>query len=624
MKWKIPKFEEIYAKKVTTIRKAFSGIKPGDKIYIGSAVSEPQYLVKKLSEFPGNIADTEILHIVSLNVSPFTTSKFKHMFRLNTFFIGKAAREVVSTGDADYSPMFLSEIPKLIENGRIPIDVAIVQVSPPDPYGICSLGVSVDTNFIAVKKAKYVIAQVNSHMPVTHGSSFVNIDEFDAIVEYDEPLIEFKNPDPDEIAERIGFYVSRIIPNGSTIEAGIGDIPNSVLKFLKDKKHLGIHTELFSDGLIELYESGAIDNSRKTFHKDKIVASFCMGSKNLYDMIDNNPMFEFRPTDYVADPRNIAKNDNMCAINSALEIDLTGQICADSVGHKFYSGIGGQADFIRGAALAKNGRPIIAMRSTALNDTVSRIVPVLSEGSGVVTTRGDVHYVVTEWGIVYLHGKNIRDRVMALISIAHPKFRQSLLEKAKQFNYVYQDQVLAKEGTIYPENYYWEKELHSGETVKFRPIKITDEDKLRRFFYGLSQQDIYYRFMGSIKTMDHSRAQPLLIMDYDDKFASVGYIGEEPDEKIVAVGRWFLDRPTNRAEVAFTVLPDWQKKGIGRFLLNNLIDTAKEKGIRGFTAEVLARNKKMLSVFYNSDYSISSDLEYGVYSLEFDFDNKTK
>jgi acyl-CoA hydrolase/GNAT superfamily N-acetyltransferase len=624
MEWRIPHLEKEYSSRLIKLETAMSKITPGSKIFICSGVSEPQYLVSKLKDFPGNIADTEVFQLVSLNRSPHTDATFSSMFRLNTFFIGNAARKVINSGDADYTPVFISEIPSLMDNGRIPIDIAIVQVTPPDPYGNCSLGVSVESSLSAIRNAKYVIAQVNSKMPRTMGSSFVSITELDAIIPWDEPILEYIEEPPDEIAESIGFYVSRLIPNGSTIQAGIGKIPNAVLRHLKDKRDLGVHTEMFSDGLVELYESGAITGKRKNFHRGKIVTSFCLGTQNLYDTIHNNPNFEFYPTDYVSDPRNIAKNDNMCAINSALEIDLTGQVCADSIGHKFYSGIGGQADFIRGAALAKNGRPIIAIPSTAKNGTLSRIVLSLTPGAGVVTTRGDVHYLVTEYGIAYLHGKNIRDRVLALINVAHPDFREELLQQAKEVNYVYQDQILPKDSPDGMGDYDWAFKTKDEENIKFRPINHLDEDKLRRFFYGLRKTDVYFRFMGYVRTMNHKAALPLVVMDYEEKYAMIGYVGEESQEEIVAVGRWFLDRPTNRAEVAFTVSPDFQQKGIGTFVLTKLIELARKKGIRGFTAEVLAQNRKMMKLFLNSGYNVKTNLEYGVYSVEFDFDSVTE
>jgi acyl-CoA hydrolase/GNAT superfamily N-acetyltransferase len=620
--WRIPRLKEVYDQRVTTVEGALHRIRPGSRIFIATACAEPQHLVRSLVRFPGNIADTEILHLISLSVSPYTDAKFRDMFRLNTFFIGRAARDAVARGDADYTPIFLSEIPKLVKSGRLHIDVALVQVTPPDAFGNCSLGVSVETVKAAIETATLVIAQVNSQMPRTLGDSFVSVEHLDAIVEHDEPILEYHAEPPDEVQERIGFYVSRLVPNGATIQAGIGQIPNAVLKHLKDKRDLGVHTEMFSDGLIELYEAGVITNTRKTAHQGKVIAAFCMGSQHVYDTINNNPAFEFHPTDQVSDPRRIAENDNMVAINSALEIDLTGQVCADSLGHQFYSGFGGQADFIRGAALSRGGRPIIAIPSTARGGEVSRIVPLLSHGSGVVTTRGDVHYVVTEYGIAYLHGKSIRERVLALINVAHPRFRKWLLDEAKRLKYVYPDQDLSPVQGLPEGRYSWTYDCGGGQEVFFRPIRGTDEDKLRRFFYGVSEQDLYYRFMGAVRTLPHTKTQPLVVLDYEEKFALAAYEGEEPDDQFVGVGRWFLDRATNLAEVAFLVASDKQGRGIGTFLLSRLIEVAREKGISGFTAEVLASNRKMLNVFFKSGFKVHSQLEGGVFGIEFRFDEK--
>lgn len=622
MDWKIPRLQTVYESRRTTVENAYRKIKPGNRIFISTACAEPQHLVNNLTKFPQNFADSEILHLVSLNeASPYADEKFRQMFRLNTFFIGRAARAAVLRGDADYTPIFLSEIPKLINTGRLHIDVALVQVTPPDTFGNCSLGISVETVKAAIEHAGYVVAQVNRFMPRTLGDSFVSVEHLDAIIEFDEPVCEYFPEEINEDAERIGYYVSRLVPNGATIQAGIGGIPNAVLKHLMDKRNLGIHTEMFSDGIIDLYEAGVITNTQKNFHPGKIIAAFCIGTRRLYDTIDNNPIFEFYPTDYVSDPRNISRNDNMVAINSALEIDLTGQVCADSLGHEFYSGIGGQADFIRGASLSRNGRPIIALPSTAKDGAISRIVPYLSPGAGVVTTRGDVHYVVTEYGIAYLHGKNIRERALALINIAHPKFRQWLLYEAKDLKYIYQDQELPPEGgTMYPGDFSWIFTTQDGREIKFRPIKPTDEERLRRFFYNLRAEDVYYRFMAAVKTLPHSKAQPLVVLDYEEKFAIVGYIGEEPDEEFVGVARWLLDRATNMAEVAFSVHPDWQGGGLGSFLLKKLAEAAQEKGISGFTAEVLATNRKMLNVFHRGGFTVHSHLDDGVYFLTFRFD----
>lgn len=616
MEWRLPIQEERYKKRLSNVDDAFGKIKPGSRIFIGTGCAEPQFLVRNLSRFPKNIADTEVLHLVSLNVSPYTDVKFRQMFRLNTFFIGKAARDAVGRGEADYTPIFLSEIPKIIKSGQLHIDVALVQLTPPDPFGNCSLGVSVETVKAAIENAEYVIAQTNPQMPRTLGNSFVSVEQLDAIVEKDEPILELSPEAPDEVADRIGYYVSQLVANGATIQAGIGKIPNAVLKHLRDKRDLGVHTEMFSDGLVELYKAGAISNRKKTFHPGKIVAAFCMGSRQLYDLIDNNPIFEFYPTDYVSDPRNISRNDNMVAINSALEIDLSGQVCADSLGHKFYSGIGGQADFVRGAALAKGGRPIIAIPSTAKSGSVSRIVPVLSPGAGVVTTRGDVHYVVTEHGIAYLHGKSIRERTLSLINIAHPRFRQWLLDEAKKQNYVYKDQKLSQgDDAVRSENYHWKYTTTDDNEVRFRPIQSPDEEKLRRFFYNLSEDDIYSRFMGAMRTLPHNKAQPLVVLDYEKEFAVVGCVGNEENEEFIGVCRYFLNHDSNLAELAIAVHPNWQRQGIGTFMLKTLAQVAKEKGISGFTADVLATNHKMLSVLHKIGHKVHSQLEYGVQSI---------
>ena len=622
MTWKIERLEALYKERIGTVESALRQIKPGQRIFVGTGCAEPQHLVQSLARFPQCIADTEILHMVSVGPSPVMDPCFTDMFRLNTFFIGKAAREAVARGDADYTPMFLSEIPRLITSGRLKIDVALVQVTPPDGYGNCSLGVSVEAVKAAVEHAGLVIAQVNPRMPYTHGDSFVSVERLHVIVEHEEPILEAPPVPIDEILDRIGYYVSRLVPNGATIQAGIGGIPNAVLRHLMDKRDLGVHTEMFSDGLIDLYEAGVLTGARKTFHPGKVVAAFCMGSQRLYDTIDGNPSFEFHPTDYVSDPRNISRNQDMVAINSALEIDLTGQICADSLGHHFFSGIGGQADFIRGAALAPGGRPIIALPSTARKGAVSRIVASLSEGAGVVTTRGDVHYVVTEYGIAYLHGKTIRERALALINVAHPRFRAGLLDEAKRFHYVYQDQQLPPEGgSLYPERARWQHALSDGREVQVRPIKPIDEGLLRRFFYGLRDTDVYYRFMGAVRTLPHDKAQPLVTLDYQEKFAIAACVGEEDlDETFVAVARWFLDRTTNMAEVAFTVSPDWQGHGLGSFLLRCLVEVARQHRISGFTAEVLSGNRKMLGVFTRSGFPLETRMEDGVTSLSFRID----
>jgi len=403
-----------YKDKITTAPAAMRLIKSGNSIFIGTGCAQPQHLVNALVEHSSKIYDAHIIHLLTMGTAPYAHEKFREKFKMNSFFIADNVRDAFAKGIGDYTPIFLSEIPLEFETGRIPVDVALISVTPPDVNGLCSLGVSVDIVKSAAANAKYVIAQVNTRMPRTFGDCFVHVNAIDVLVPHDEDIIEIPVPESDDTLRRIGQNIARLVEDGSTIECGIGRIPQALAEFLKDKKDLGIHTEMFSDWIIDLIECGAITCAKKSLNRGKIIASFCMGSKRLYDYVDNNPLFEFYPTEYVNDVHIIGQHEKMVGINVGLEIDLTGQVCSDSLGYQFYSGIGGQVDFIRGAARSRGGKAIIAMPSTARDDQISRIVPRLTEGAGVVTTRGDVHYVVTEYGVAYLHGKSIRERVMDL------------------------------------------------------------------------------------------------------------------------------------------------------------------------------------------------------------------
>lgn len=445
-------FRQIYPEKFLLKDQIFNHIHRGNRIFIGTACGEPQYLVNALIDYvktnPKAFFDTEVIQIWTLGVAPYTDAKFTSNFRSNSFFIGNSTRDPVNKGLADYTPIFLSEVPTLLYRGILPIDVAMIQTSPPDKQGYMSLGVSVDIVKAATEMAQLVITQVNSSMPRVHGDGFVHIKEVDFIVPYDEPILEYEPSSNTTITDRIGKYVSRLIRDGDTIQIGYGSIPNAILSNLSDKKHLGVHTELLSDGIVELIKKGSIDNTKKILDRGKTIASFCMGKKATYEFINDNPSIEFKRIDYTNNPLIIAQQENITAINSALEIDLTGQATAESIGKIFYSGIGGQADFMRGAILARNGKTIVAMASTAQKDTASRIVPFLKEGAGVTLNRGDVHYVVTEYGIAYLTGKNIRERAMSLITIAHPKFRPWLIQEAKNLNLIFKDQAFIPGGEV--------------------------------------------------------------------------------------------------------------------------------------------------------------------------------
>jgi acyl-CoA hydrolase/RimJ/RimL family protein N-acetyltransferase len=608
-----------YKDKIGSAAKAMRLVQSGDSVFIGSGCGQPQYLVNALVEFCEDVRDVRILHILTMGKTPYLEPRYRDRFSMNTFFIGDNVRESLEHGIGDYTPIFLSEIPHEFDMGRIPIDVALISVSPPNAGGLCSLGVSVDVVKAAAANAKYTIAQVNTRMPRTFGDSFIHVNDIEILVPYDEELVEVTLPEPDAVMRRIGQNIGRLIEDGSTIECGIGRVPQVIVESLRDKKDLGIHTELFGDWIIDLIECGAITCAKKSLNRGKVVASFCMGSRKLYDYIDNNPFFEFYPTEYVNDPYIIGQHEKMVAINTGLEIDLTGQVCADSLGYKFYSGIGGQLDFNRGAARSRGGKAIIVLPSTAKNGTVSRIVPHLSEGAGVVVTRGDIHYAVSEYGVAYLHGKSIRERVLSLINIAHPKFRSDLIQAAKAQKYLYQDQiVLDTETIIYPEELEINQTLNDGTELFFRPVKPTDEAALSEMLYSLSPTSLRTRYMTHTVTFPHKDVQQLTNVDYINNLAIVGTVPGVSSEEIVAIAQYFLDPKTQTAEVAFIVQDEWQQKGMGTLLLQYLCRVAKQRGIKKFFAKVLPTNKAMLSVFYNSGYKVNTEFDGDVYSVEFD------
>lgn len=613
-------WQERYKDFITTAKKAVARIKPGQRVFVGTACAGPVELIHALTERAGELSDVEIVQLLTRGDAPYTDKKFSHCFSINSFFIGSNIRDVIQQGLGDYTPISLSDIPRIFSSGQLPIDVALIQVTPPDSRGKVSLGVSVDIVKSAAENASLVIALVNSSMPRTLGDCFLDVYDLDILVPVDRPILERETPESSPEARRIGEHISALVDDRSTIEFGIGDIPHSVISFLKSKKDLGIHTEMLTDSVIELIESGAVTGLRKTMDRGKIVASFCMGTQRLYDYIDNNPLFSFRPTEYVNDTYIIGRQHQMVAINTALEIDLTGQVCADSLGSKFYSGIGGQVDFNRGAARSHRGKAIIAMESTAKNETVSRIVSCLTPGAGVVTTRGDVHYVATEYGVAYLHGKCIQERALALISIAHPDFREQLFKEALEQKYIRED-FEDTEGRFILDSQEMKTSmlLDNGTLIHFRPVHLTDEPKMRDILYALSQETIYYRFMTHRHHLGHEQIRNFVYIDHRKDVAIVGTLPAAHGEEIIAIGRYYLDAKTNRAEVAFIIRDEWQNHGIGSFLFNHLVTIAKCNGISGFTAEVLRENRKMQSVFVRSGFKVKSRMEEGVYSFQIDF-----
>jgi len=612
-------WKEKYKEKISTAAVAMKLIKSGNSIFIGTGCGQPQHLVNALVEYSSHIYDAHIIHLLTMGAAPYADEKFRDKFKMNSFFIADNVRDALHKGLGDYTPIFLSEIPLEFETGRIPIDVAMVSVTPPDANGLCSLGVSVDIVKSAAANARYVIAQVNSRMPRTFGDSFIHVNTIDMLVPCDEDVIEIPIPESDETLRRIGQNIARLVEDGSTIECGIGRIPQALAEFLKDKKDLGVHTEMFSDWIIELIECGAITCTKKSLNRGKIVASFCMGTQRLYDYIDNNPFFEFFPTEYVNDIYTISQHEKMVGINVGLEIDLTGQVCSDSLGYQFYSGIGGQVDFIRGSARSRGGKAIIAMPSTARDGKVSRIVPCLTEGAGVVTTRGDIHYVVTEYGIAYLHGKSIRKRVLDLINIAHPKFRKELIQAAKAQNYIYEDQIeLAEDQVAYPEELERYETLRDGTEIFFRPVKPTDEPALTEMLYSLSEESVRTRYMTHTVVFPHRDIQRFTNIDYRQDIAIVAIIPRVSGEEIVALAQYFLEPKTRAAEVAFLVHDEWQQKGMGTFLLDYITQIARQRGVKKFYAKVLPTNEAMLAIFHNSGYKVNTEFDGYAYGITYD------
>jgi acyl-CoA hydrolase/GNAT superfamily N-acetyltransferase len=605
-------WRERYRNKLTTASEALKLVRRGCCVFIGSGAAVPQLLVGELSKMSDQLANVRLIHSLTLALTPYVESEYGDLFRHDALFIGPDVRDAVRQGRADYTPVFLSEVPHLLASQSIYVDVALIQVCPPDENGLCSYGVSVDVVKAAAESARYVIAEVNPRMPRTLGDSFIHVDQVDALVENEAPLPELHYPPPDEVSLKIAQNIASLVEDGATIQMGISKIARALPPFLVEKKDLGVHTELVSDWIVNLTQKGIVTNARKTLNPGKVVTSFCLGGQRLYDFVNNNPAFEFRPCDYTNDPFIISQNENMTAINSALEIDLTGQVCSDSLGQVFYSGLGGQVDFIRGAAASERGKPIIALPSTAAGGDISRIVPALSRGAGVMITRGDVYYVVTEYGIAYLHGKNVRERALALISIAHPKFRAQLLEEAKANMYIYGDQLMPM--GIYPCELETTVVTFRGERISFRPIKAIDESMMQDFFYSLSDRTIYQRYFSVLRTMPHQTAQTVTTIDYEQEMAIVGLVREEGRERIIAVGRYgLLGASSDLAEMAFTVRDDWQNIGIGTFLLQYLAQIARQRGVGAFTAEILETNGPMLTILNNADYPVEYVYDEGVY-----------
>lgn len=591
----LPKSLKAYAKNVTTANLAVAHIRNGDHVFVGTGCAAPRSLVQALEQLARPPADVELLHFFTVNAfdhdkEGHSTTRYRH----RVFFVGNDMRAAIKQGLVDYVPLSIARVPELMALGRIPVDVALIQVSPPDAFGYVSLGVSVDIIPAALARAKLIIAEVNPHMPRSMGESTLHISRIHHLIPVNTPVTEFARlPIPEDKVQRIARYIAGIIDDGSTLQIGLGQVPHEALQYLTDRKHLGVHSDLISDAIIPLLQAGSLTGACKTNKPFKIVASLALGSRELYDLIDNNPLFSLEPIDAVCNPAAIAAQHKMVAIAQAFSVDLTGQVCIDQFGGEFYSGIGSQGEFLRGASRSPGGKPIVCMTSTTEDGNESRIRPSLQAGEAATIARTDVHYVVTEYGIAYLFGKSIRERATALIELAHPKFRPALFEEAKALGYLSPDQTL-QNLRAYPVEDELTVSLKDLRSVLLRPARSSDAQGIRNLFHHLSEADVYTRFFRHVRGLSNAEVQRLCNLNYENEVAFVATAGSREDSQIVAQACYFINPTTNLADTAYMVHPEWQGCGLGTALKDCMAQHAKKRGLRGFVADILPGNAHML------------------------------
>jgi acyl-CoA hydrolase/RimJ/RimL family protein N-acetyltransferase len=581
--------------KVRTAQQAVQSIQAGNRVFIGTACAAPRTLVAELENLAKPAPDVEMIHFLTTNVFPHdetgrATTKYRH----RSFFVGSDIRAAVEQGMAEYVPIQISHVPDLIARGLLSIDVAMIQVSLPDEFGYVSLGVSVDIVASAVAAARLVIAEINPAMPRTQGETTVNIEDIGIIVPVHTPVTEYiHTPVTEQIVQRIARYIAGIIDDGATLQIGLGRIPNEAMRHLCDRHDLGIHSDVITDAILPLLDNGTLTGSKKSIAKGKIVASFAVGSRALYDTLDGNALFEFHPISWVADEAVISAQHKMVSITQGFSIDLTGQVCVDQFEGRLYGGLGAQVEFARAAARSPGGKPIVCLASTTDDETCSRIRPMLAVGEAAGLARSDVHFVVTEFGIAYLHGKSIQERALALISIAHPKFRGTLLEQAKEFGYL--DKACTINNTRpYPIEDERAVKLKNGSSVTIRPALVSDAGDIRALFYQLPDTDRFTRFFRHIKSLSAEDIQRLCNPDYELTVAFVAVHGDREFGHVVGHGAYFVNPGTNLAETAFMVAPAWQGSGLGTELQRCLVDHAKRQRVSGFQAEILSNNASMI------------------------------
>jgi len=602
---------------------ALSLIRPGQRVFIGSSCGEPQHLVRELSELSGQFKDIEIIRLMTLETTPLSliANKTKdHSLNLRSFYLGSAKARGIARNMRFITPINMSAIPRLFKSRLLPIHVALIQVSPPDDFGWMSLGVSVDITLAAAQSADLVIAQVNANMPRVLGRSFLHVNEVDFFVEYDEPLLTIgENPEL-AAANDIGRLIARrLIDDGSTLAIGLGTTSEAVMLALSDRNDLGIHTMYMTNEIMHLFSKGVITNRKKGFNEGKMVANSAIGSEDLYEFLNDNPAVEFHPSDYVCDPGIIARHHKMVAMSVAMSIDLTGQVAADAMPQTHFSGVTGISDFMRGAVQSAGGKSILMLPSTAMQGKKSRVVPFLND-TAVAAPRGDVHYVVTEYGAVNLFGKSLQERAMAMISIAHPDYRDELFFEAKKMGLLSSDRTLHESlHGVYPIHLEETLEI-DGEQITVRPVKPVDERRIQEHFYNLDKDDVVARFFHEKTTFLKEEVEGVSQIDYVKDLTMVVIVGEFGFGRVVGIGEYLIDPATNVAEVAFSISKEYQKKGMGKILIKKLASAAMENDISGLVAYTSPNNRGMIKLFNQLSYKVSTFFDGDMLTLSCKFD----
>lgn len=617
---------DAYLNKRRHATEAVAMLRSGQRIFIGSSCGEPQHLANTLIGMADRFSDLEIVRLMSISDSPVTrlaNANIYGNFSIRNIYHGSAAAKHLAPSKPYITPIHISAVPGLFLKRQLPLNAALVQVSPPDDFGWMSLGISVDIAMAAVQSADLVIAQVNPKMPRVLGRSFIHVNDVDVVVEKEEPLLTIDDLPEFETAHKIARIVANLIEDGSTFQLGLGATPKAILMALSDKNDLGVHTQFLIDGIMDLVSMGIITNRHKGLNEGKTVASTAVGTANLYDFIHDNPSIEFYPSDYINNPGVISRHQKMMAVNMVMEMDLTGQASVDALPNNYFAGVTSMMDFVRGAALSPNGKSILLIPSTSIDGQSSRIVPAMESG-GVVIPRGDVSYVVSEFGAVNLFGKNLQERATAMISLAHPKFRDELFARAKELGLMTHSRQLGESlRGVYPVGLE-ETRKYGDQTVTFRPAKPVDDRRIQEHFYNLDKKDVVARFFHEKTAFLRDDVEAMFETDYIKNLTLLALTGEFGFGNVVGIGAYMIEPKKNIAEVAFSVTRPWQGKGIASVLLLKLAHAARSNGIKGLAAYTAPDNSGMIKLFKKLPWRVHQSLEDGMMILTCHFEERTE